>query len=208
MRLTGTRVAFLGAVLGLASATVASDADASVSVAVLFDGLVAESASVDVITATEAHAVWEDGRIYTYTRVHVDTAVAGTLATGSDVWVQTMGGEIGAIGQLVEGEAVLVPGKTSMLFLKPAQTGTFVVTARGQGQFPVRLDGPTRVPKVNRNRASGVILAPSPGTVARAQGLAPSAPVAALPAAEVLDDKSVDDAAKEIRLAWRRTHAP
>ena len=41
MRLTGTRVALLGTVLGIACATVASDADASVSVAVLFDGLVA-----------------------------------------------------------------------------------------------------------------------------------------------------------------------
>ncbi|HEX7601730.1 MAG TPA: hypothetical protein VF316_09000 [Polyangiaceae bacterium] len=208
MRLTGTRVALLGAVLGLAGATVATDADASVSVAVLFDGLVASSASVDVVTPAEAHAVWEDGRIYTYTRVHVDVAVAGSLAGGSDVWVQTMGGEIGDIGQLVEGEAVLVPGKSSMLFLKPAQSGTFVVTARGQGQFPVRIDPATRVAKVNRNRVAGVLLTPRPGTVARAQALAPSVAVAALPAAEVLDEKSVDDAAKEVRSAWKRTHAP
>jgi hypothetical protein len=208
MRLTGTRVALLGAVLGIACATVASDADASVSVAVLFDGLVAESTAVDVVTPAEAHAVWQDGRIYTYTRVHVDTAVAGSLTAGSDVWVQTMGGEIGDVGQLVEGEAVLLPGRSSMLFLKPAQSGTFVVTARGQGQFPVRVDATTRIAKVSRNRASGVVLAPRPGTVARAQALAPSASVAALPAAEVLDDKSVDDAAKEIRSAWKRTHAP
>jgi len=208
MRLTVTRVALLGTVLGIACATVASDADASVSVAVLFDGLVAESASVDVVTPSEAHAVWEDGRIYTYTRVHVETAVAGSLTSGSDVWVQTMGGEIGDIGQLVEGEAVLVPGKSSMLFLKPAQSGTFVVTARGQGQFPVRIDPATRVAKVNRNRVAGALLAPRPGTVARAQAMAPSVAVAALPAAEVLDEKSVADATTEIRSAWKRTHAP
>ena len=208
MRLTGIRVAMLGAVFFLAGVTVASDAGASVSVTVLFDGLVAESASVDVVTAGEGHAVWEDGRIYTYTRVHVDTAVAGSLSGGGDVWVQTMGGEIGDVGQLVEGEAVLVPGKSSLLFLKPAMSGTFVVTARGQGQFPVRLEGPTRLPKLNRNRAAGVLLSPRPGAVARAQALAPSAAVAALPASDVLDEKSVDDAAKEIRLAWKRTHAP
>lgn len=206
MRFTGTRVGLLAAVLGLAVATVTSGADASVSVTVLFDSLVAESTSVDVVTPAESHAVWEDGRIYTYTRVHVETAVAGSLPGGSDVWVQTMGGEIGDVGQLVEGEAVLVPGKSSLLFLKAAQSGTFVVTARGQGQFPVRLDPATRLAKLSRNRAAGALFAPRPGAVARAQAQAPSAPIAAKPAAEVLDDRAVDDAARDIRGAWTRTH--
>src|SRR5512135_1138716 len=111
-------------------------ARASVSFTVVLDALVQESNAACVVTPVEAKSVWESGRIYTYTRVRVERTFGGSVAVGSEVWVQTMGGSVGDIGQLVDGEAVLNPGKTSLLFLKTAPTG-YVVTARGQGQFPV-----------------------------------------------------------------------
>src|SRR5579872_6119804 len=98
------------------AALAASDARASVSIQVTWDSLLRESTAAAVVTPTDAQSVWENGRIYTYTHVHVDRAVAGELATGSDAWVRTMGGIVGKIGQRVEGEAVLAPGHASLLF--------------------------------------------------------------------------------------------
>jgi hypothetical protein len=183
-------------------------ARASVSFTVLFDALVQESDAACVVTPVEAKSVWENGRIYTYTRVHVERSFAGGVAAGQDVWVQTMGGEVGDIGQLVDGEAVLRPGKTSLVFLKRAPGSGFVVTARGQGQFPVVKDATTHTLELMRNAHAGALLAPSPAALARIRSASPGAPSAALPAGDVLDGKSLDDAALEIARAWSRTHAP
>src|SRR5512135_3022274 len=79
-------------------------ARASVSFTVVLDALVEESSAACVVTPVEAKSVWENGRIYTYTRVRVERTLAGA-ASGAEVWVQTMGGSVGDIGQLVDGEA-------------------------------------------------------------------------------------------------------
>jgi len=186
-------------------------ARASVSFTVVLDGLVEESNAACVVTPALAKSVWENGRIYTYTQVRVERTLAGTVS-GAEVWVQTMGGTVGEIGQLVDGEAVLIPGKTSLLFLKAAPTtssfGGYVVTARGQGQFPVVTDATTHALKLMRNAHAGALLAPNPRTVARLRAAAPSVAASTLPAGDVLDGKSIDDAAVELARAWSRTHAP
>ena len=97
---------------------VPTDAHASVSIAVGFDALVKDADSVGVVTPVESKTVWEDGRIYTYTRVKVDQGVAGELGTGADGWVRTMGGVVGKIGQLVDGEPVFTTDKSSLVFLR------------------------------------------------------------------------------------------
>jgi hypothetical protein len=186
---------------------IAPAARASVSFTVVLDALVEESSAACVVTPVEAKSVWENGRIYTYTRVHVERTFAGSVAAGSEVWVQTMGGTVGDIGQLVDGEAVLLPGKTSLLFLKSAPTG-YVVTARGQGQFPVVLNPSTHALTLVRNVHAGELLAPNPKTVARLRAARPGVAVAVMPAADVLDGKSLGDAATEVARAWSRTHAP
>ncbi len=64
--------------LGLALPLLApSDAAASVSIAVGFDQLVKDADSVVLVTAGDGQSAWEDGRIVTYTKVHVDQGVAG-----------------------------------------------------------------------------------------------------------------------------------
>ena len=186
-------------------------ARASVSFTVVLDALVQESNAACVMTPVEAKSVWENGRIYTYTRVRVERTFAGSVAVGSEVWVQTMGGTVGDIGQLVDGEAVLNPGKTSLLFLKSAPStfsGGYVVTARGQGQFPVVQNPSTHALALMRNAYAGALLAPNPATVAALRARAPAVAVAVMPAADVLDGKSLPDAAAEIARAWSRTHAP
>jgi hypothetical protein len=192
----------LGLVLGLAAAFAFVPASASVSFTVVLDSLVRDSAAACVETPVEIKSVWEGGRIVTYTRVHVDRVLAGSLP--GEVWVETLGGEVGDIGQRVEGEAVLRTGQQSVLFLSRYR-GSFVVTARGQGQFPVVRD-PAGALRLHKNHHAGALLAPRSTEVARIRSVTTYAP-ASSPAADVLDGKSIDDAATEISAAWRRTHA-
>ncbi len=169
---------------------------ASVSVAVTWEGLLRGSAAAAIATAVDSTAIWENGRIYTYTRVRIDRVVAGTIATGEQTWVRTMGGVVGDIGQLVEGEAALDAGRPSLLFLRSGPAGAFEVTARGQGQFPIvnGIEAPARV--VRSNAVCGLVL---PRVFASAPGLRL--------AAEVLHDRPVDEVARDIVVDWARVHA-
>jgi hypothetical protein len=177
--------------------SVAADAQASVSLAATWDGLLQESTAAAVMTPAETQAVWENGRIYTYTHLTVDRTVAGDLAAGSRLWVRTMGGVVGKIGQIVEGEPVFVPGHASLLFLHAGPAATFEVTARAQGQFPVVIDNPQAQPRLVRSGAMGAILPRSSEPGAQA-----------LPrlAADVVHGRAVDDVALEIAADWERTH--
>jgi hypothetical protein len=148
------------------------------------------------VTAAESRAVWEDGRIYTYTRVLVTRAVAGELTSGGDAWVRTMGGVVGKVGQIVEGEAAFAPGDKSLLFLRAGPVGAYVVTDRGQGQFPVVTDE-TQHARIVRSHSVGMLLAPR----VQATTVAPRL------AADVLHGRSVDDVAQEIAAAWVAAHA-
>jgi hypothetical protein len=183
------------------AALAASDAGASVSIQVTWDGLLRESTAAAIVTPSESQSVWEGGRIYTYTHVHVDRAIVGDLTTGADVMVRTMGGVVGKIGQRVEGEAVLAPGHASLLFLHTggnAPAGIYQVTARGQGQFPVvPAADPAAPPHLVRSNAAGALMAPN--TVG-------PVPVPLL-AADVVHGRLVDDVAVDVAAAWGRAHA-
>jgi len=175
----------------------AAFARASVSIAVTWEALLGQSTAAAIVTPTESHSAWEAGRIYTYTRARVDRAVSGALAPGADVWIRTMGGEVGPVGQVVEGEPVLTVGEPSLVFLHAGPPGTLEVTARGQGQFPVVAADAKAPAHLVRSRAVGALVQP------------PVAVPAAPPrlAAEVLHGRPVDDAAREVAAAWDRTHA-
>ena len=179
------------------SPLVPTDAPASVSIAATFDGLLHDSSAAAVMTAAESRPVWEDGRIYTYTHVRVGRAVAGELTTGGDAWVRTMGGIVGKVGQIVEGEAAFAPGETSLLFLRPGPVGAYVVTARGQGQFPVVSDDPALPAHIIRSHAVGMLVPPRVLSASAAPRLA----------AEVFHGRPVDDVAQEIAAAWVAAHA-
>jgi hypothetical protein len=184
--------------LTLMAAAFSADARASVSIAVTWEGLLRESTAAAVVTPAESHGAWENGRIWTYTRLHVDRVIAGDLATGSDAWVRTMGGVVGEIGQIVEGEAILAQGQPSLLFLRAGPPGAFELTARGQGQFPVVAAKEGAPARLIRNRAAGEILAPRHLVVST---------IATRLAGDVLHDRSVDDAAHEVAADWARMHA-
>ena len=115
-------------------------AEASLAAAATLKHLVTLSDTVVDGTPEEAKAVWEDvpgigKRIVTYTRVNVEQAAYGS--PDKTIWVRTLGGVVGKIGQRVEGEAVLVPGERAVLFLKSSPEGHFRVVEMAQGHYPL-----------------------------------------------------------------------
>ncbi|HVH44305.1 MAG TPA: hypothetical protein VM925_18260 [Labilithrix sp.] len=205
--------------LGLPAAAVLvpSDAAASVSIAVAFETLVKDADAVAVVTAGEPMSVWEDGRIYTYTKVKVDQGVAGDVGAGADGWVRTMGGVVGKIGQLVDGEPVLVRDKPALLFLRKfKEGGVFEVSARAQGQYPITVDEKTKTRKLLRSASVGMLLPPkgAPETSKTSGTVQPQSVSIAKPidpakvrlAQDVLTEKSLDDVSREIAATWKRLH--
>jgi hypothetical protein len=228
-----------GAALVAGIFSVPSDAHASVSIAVAYDALVKDADSVGVVTPVETKSVWEEGRIYTYTRVKVDQGVAGELGTGTEGWVRTMGGVVGKIGQLVDGEPVFTTGKPSLVFMRkfkmrgPGEagvmgpTGTWEVSARAQGQYPIVVDSniadTTRARRVMRSAAVGVLFPPkttttvattdasgviTPKSTTTANGGVATEAVKIRLASEVLHDRPLDEVAREVAASWKKLHAP
>ena len=196
------------------------DAAASVSIAVAFDNLVKDADAVVVVTPGEQTSVWEDGRIYTYTKVHVDQGVAGDVGAGADGYVRTMGGVVGKVGQLVDGEPVFVKDKASLVFLRKFKAGgVFEVSARAQGQYPIVIDEKTRRKRLIRSTAVGMLLPPRPPVEAQdppvsgsvqPQNVSKSGTLSESMklrlAQEVMHDKPLDEITREINVAWKRLH--
>ncbi len=203
------------AAVPLAATAVATDAHASVMIAVPFESLVKDADAVAVVVPEEAKSVWEDGRIYTYTKVRIDQGVAGDTG-GQELWIRTMGGVVGKIGQLVDGEPVFTVNKPALLFLRKFKAGgTWEVSARAQGQFPVVLDEATKTKRIIRSANVGMLLPPknTPTQVeGQVQGPTPQARGAASDvskirlAGDVLHDRPLDEAVKEIASTWKRLH--
>lgn len=133
--------ATVGAAAFVALTGVAFEADASLHLEVTLEHLVKSSDLAIEGTPEEASSLWEEipgggRRIVTYTRVHVAQSAYGNAA--SDVWVRTLGGQVGDVGQKVEGEAMLVPGERSVLFLRASAEGPARVIEMAQGQYVVR----------------------------------------------------------------------
>jgi hypothetical protein len=116
-------------------------AEASVSMLLSLDEIVAPSTAIVVGTASERKAQWEEiaggRRIVTYTKIKIDRTIAGSA--GTEVWVRTLGGTIGNLGQAVSGEAQIATGSKAMLFLMKRGDVT-VVTAMAQGHYPILAD--------------------------------------------------------------------
>lgn len=130
-----------GSLVFVALSGAAVQADASLHLEVTLDHLVKISDLAVEGIPEESRSLWEEvpgggRRIVTYTRVHVAQAAYGDA--GKDVWVRTLGGQVGDVGQKVEGEALLVPGERSVLFLKTFPDGPSRVVEMAQGQYLVR----------------------------------------------------------------------
>lgn len=173
-------------------------AKASVSVLVTLDDLIRRATAVAVVTPLEPHALWEDGRIVTYTRARVDRQIAGRV--DAEVWIRTLGGDVGNIGHRVEGQATFALGNPSLVFLHPhfdpvggSLSGSFGVVEAGQGQFPIVPGDGGRATLTTGQNVGALVLPRGGGT----QG-----PFAR----DVLGNRALEDAAREIGAAWARAH--
>lgn len=116
-------------------------AEASTSIEMTVPDLVARSTLVAAGTPFESTSVWEDAdnskgrRIVTYTRLRIDRMVDGNPQ--AEVWVRTLGGHVGDIGQHVDGEAVLMPSRPGLFFLRDLPGGTHAVVGMSQGHYPL-----------------------------------------------------------------------
>jgi hypothetical protein len=189
------------------------EADASVSIAVTFDALVLASDAVALATPVEEHAQYEDGKIFTYTRLHVDNGIAGEAATGSDVYVRAFGGVVDHIGMVSEGEPTFSVGKQQLLFLRHGVVaGTYNVTGDAQGQFVVSKDERTQQPRFKRSRAVGLLLQPKNAALMvdkAGQATSQSVKITTTPAlaADVIENRATIDVVRDVASAYRRLHA-
>lgn len=164
-------------------------ASASVAINLTLDELVIRASYVVVATAAERHSTWENlaggRRIVTYTRLKVDQPVVGEA--GPEVWVRTLGGAVGKIGQHVSGEARFTTGEKALFFLSKVE-GAVVVTGLAQGHYPV----------VTKEGTTKLASSPDTGKLLPAAG--PS-----IPARDVLLGASLESALGMVQRA-RRAH--
>jgi hypothetical protein len=116
-------------------------ARAAVAVELSLERLAGAATEVGVFMPLEQHADWEGGRIYTYSRVRLSSPVAGEN-TGTELWVRTRGGVVGAVGQWVDGEPILTIGQPTLLFLRRSGGNAFQVVGRAQGQYRITMAAP------------------------------------------------------------------
>jgi hypothetical protein len=190
------------ALVVLVGVALARDARASVAIDARLDELVDRATAVAVVRALEQRSVWEDGEIVTYSHVTVTRRLAGRI--GGDAWIRTLGGSVGDIAQLVEGEATFAPGERSLLFLRTRSSGhatgsadgVLAVVERAQGQYALTgREGPGQ--RLGVAADVGALVAPSP----------PQAGDDARAAREVLTGRTLEEAARTIAATWNRRHS-
>lgn len=106
--------------------------------------LLARSDHAVLATPLDAAADWAvfggKRRIVTDVRVRVEDTLALRAPEQSELLVRVLGGTIGHVGQLVEGEVRMAFGEPCALFLKADSPTLSYVTARTQGHYPLRAD--------------------------------------------------------------------
>ena len=209
---------FLALATAAAGTTLATPAEASVSVAAPYEMLFEAAETIIVAHPVETRSQWEDGRIATYTKLHVDEGVAGSEATGSDVWVKTMGGTVGDIGQYVDGEPEFAVGSSNLLFLKRLSSGPFVVVTRAQGQFLLEVDAATRKTMTKPSPSVGALVHPSqapralPAFLAKLQAKSPAVTdpqilfASVRLAKDALPGRALDGLRGELQSAFKAAH--
>ncbi|MEM1031932.1 MAG: hypothetical protein AAGN82_16410 [Myxococcota bacterium] len=120
------------------------EAGASTSVAYTLEELIDTTATVVLARAVSRESRWEEvggsKRIVTYTVLDVEEEVMG--AAPAKVWVRTLGGTVGDVGQHVAGEARFEVGVRSVVFLTRAASGVSVVAGAAQGHYPAFVKDP------------------------------------------------------------------
>jgi hypothetical protein len=129
--------------------------------------LVLKSKTAALVTPLAKQASWQtiggSRRIVSETRARVEEHVSGADPRVSEVLLYTLGGRVGTIGQIVEGEAELAVGEGCLAFLSEVEPLVYRVTAMAQGHYPIATEARGRVlraspslPALLRTRDSAV----------------------------------------------------
>jgi len=145
-------LSFLGT--GAVGLLIGAPAGASTARALTLAELVGKSTTVIVGTAVAKRSSWVTiggtKRIVTDTRVKIEELVSGADPSTTEIVVRTLGGAVGDVGQIVDGEAELTIGEQSMTFVTQIDPDFYGVTAMGQGHYPITADTRGRILRQNR----------------------------------------------------------
>lgn len=126
----------------------------AVAKALTLPDLLKKSTSTLVIKAVAQRSSWVtmagSQRIVTDTEARVEELVAGVDPSATQIMLRTLGGRVGNIGQIVEGEAELSVGETSLSFVTQFEPAIYAVTAMAQGHYPVVNQAGARMLVTNR----------------------------------------------------------
>lgn len=132
----------VGACLGWALTE--REACASLTREISLGELLARSEHALIATPLDAQSDWVvlggKRRIVTDVRVRVEELLARRAPAQNELFVRVLGGSVGQVGQLVEGEVRLLPGAPCTLFLTAAAPTLTYVTGRTQGHYPLVAD--------------------------------------------------------------------
>jgi hypothetical protein len=99
------------------------------------------SSLVVVATPVSRNSHWavvgSKQRVVTDSTLEVAWSLHGEDCAGKDIVVRTLGGTVEGIGQIVYGEARLILGQASVLFLVPGHDGVYYVMGMAQGHYPL-----------------------------------------------------------------------
>jgi hypothetical protein len=144
--------------------------------AVSLTDLIARSTRILRATPLEGSSRFEDvggtRHIVTYTRLRLDELIAGS-PNEPELLVRTLGGHVDKLGEIVHGEAQLIPNEACVVFLRANADGIDEVTEMAQGHYPLASD-PSGVLRLqpSRNVAHLVANQSSPNmAVVRLSGL-------------------------------------
>jgi hypothetical protein len=134
----------LGVASGAATSAVSVTASATIVRALSLGALVQTSRRVVVVTPLASESHFEElgrrRRVVTDTRVRVEEAVAKGEGVDSELLVRTLGGSIGRMGELVQGQARLTLGQSCLVFLLQGPDGLHYVNGMAQGHYPLQSD--------------------------------------------------------------------
>jgi hypothetical protein len=94
---------------------------------------------------------WDHGEIWTFTTFDVEETWRG--AANGRITVKLLGGRTQQVTSLVSGVPRFRPGEDVVLFLEPAEDGTFSVTSWQQGVFRVSRDAASGTETVTQDTA-------------------------------------------------------
>lgn len=161
------------AAAGTLGVLIGKPAQASVARALPLEALTGRSRHVLLGEPLEAYSTWERvgqrKHIVTYTRVRAHDVLAGADPQSDELMVRTLGGQVGDLGELVHGEALLRVGERSVLFVMPAREA-LTVTAMAQGHYPLLKDA-RGAERLLRSREARELIGEAGSAVQRLPGL-------------------------------------